>query len=632
MLNKNVRKIMENKKSFLAYEAYNMRILSIEATTAAGSGHPTSCLSSADIMSVIFFHAMHFDSQNPNNSNNDRFILSKGHAAPLLYAVWKELGVLTYEDLLKLREIDSVLEGHPTPRFSRADVATGSLGMGLSMGAGMALNANMRSLPYYTYVLLGDSELSEGSIWEAAEIAAYYHLKNLIAVVDVNNLGQRGETIDGYRLDAIAQKFKAFGWQTYEVDGHNIDDLIIVFDQTRKKDHDKPQIILAKTIKGYGIASVEGKNGFHGKAFSKQELPALKEELKKRFYQKSWDKEFASVAPQQKVKSVENNQEIVASQEIMIEDPEYNVGDQIATRVAFGQALVQVGKKSDAVICLDAEVSNSTYTIYFAGELKKRFIECFVAEQNMVGMAIGLAARKNIPFVATFGAFLTRAFDQLRMAAISRSALRVVGSHAGVSIGQDGPSQMALEDIAMMRTLPDSIILYPSDAVSCYKLVALMSNYDKGISYLRTTRGKTPVIYNNSESFTIGDFKVLYASDHDCAVIIAAGITLHESLKAYEILKQEGIAVVIVDLYTIKPLNVERLKDVVKKSGNRVITVEDHYVNGGIGESVTYALRNELVDITCLAVYELPRSGSEQELLKWAHIDAGAIINAVKNK
>jgi len=614
---------MTKEKELLAHKAYNMRISSIESTSQAGSGHPTSCLSAADIMAVIFFHAMHFDLQNKDNPYNDRFILSKGHAAPLLYAAWKELGVLTREDLLKLRDIDSVLEGHPTPRFSRVDVATGSLGMGLSMGAGMALNSIIRSFDYYTYVLLGDSELSEGAIWEAAEIAAYYQLDNLIAVADINELGQRGETIDGYNLAAISKKFIAFGWQVYVVDGHDIDALVTVFDQARMQKSKKPQIILAKTIKGYGIAAVEGKNGFHGRPFPKEELSALKEELKRRFYSINWKDEPYNPP------SVSAGKKL-SLKKIRLAKPSYKKGELIATRDAFGEVLVEVGKQNDAVICLDAEVSNSTRTLQFANEFPRRFIECFIAEQNMVGMGIGLAARNNITFVTTFGAFLTRAFDQLRMGGISHSALRVVGSHAGVSIGEDGPSQMALEDIAMMRTIPESVIFYPSDAVSCYKLVELMSSYQQGLSYLRTTRGKTAVIYGVDASFTLGDFQIVHQSDKDQAVIVGAGITLHEALKSYEELKKQGISVAVVDLYTVKPLNDGKLKKIVTKSCNRIITVEDHYLQGGIGEAVSYSLRNESSTIKCLAVKEVPRSGLPAELLAQAGIDAKAIVQAVK--
>lgn len=616
---------MKNEKDFLAHKAYNMRVSSIEATSEAGSGHPTSCLSAADIMAVVFFHAMHFDLKNPDNPYNDRFILSKGHAAPVLYAAWKELGILTQTELLELRKFNSVLEGHPTPRFSRVDVATGSLGMGLSMGAGMAIDAKRQELDFCAYVLLGDSEIAEGSNWEAVEIAAYYELDNLIALVDVNNLGQRGQTMDDQNMLRIAEKFEAFGWQTYVVNGHNIDELVRACDHARNAKNKQPQIILAKTIKGYGIAEAEGKNGFHGTAFPKEQLPSLKAELKKRFFNSAWKDELYT-PPVVKSGSPQ------MFHEVTLPDPDYKKGECVAVRDAFGHALVALGKKSSALICLDAEVSNSTRTMQFFQEIPQQFVECFLGEQNMVGMAIGLAALKNIPYIATFASFLTRAFDQLRMGAISRVALRVIGSHAGASIGSDGPSQMGLEDIAMMRLLPDSIVLYPSDAVSCYKLTLLLYHYQKGISYLRTTRSALSVIYDNNERFSIGDFNILRQSKHDCAVVIGAGVTLHEALKAYEILKKDEIFVVVIDLYSIKPLNEEKLRDIVAQSGKYVVTVEDHYLAGGIGEAVSYVLRNSCAKITCLGISEVPRSGTAQELFAWAGIDALEIVSIIKKE
>ena len=616
---------------FLAQKAYNMRVSSIEMTTRACSGHPTSSLSAADIMAIIFFHEMHIDLNNSQNPCNDRFVLSKGHAAPILYAAYKELGILSDVDLMKYRTFDSVLEGHPTSRFSWVDVATGSLGMGLSMANGIAYNAKMRSLPYYTYVLLGDSELSEGAIWEAAEIASYYNLDNLIAVVDVNRLGQRGETLDGYNLAKIERKFTSFGWQTSEVDGHNIGSLVDVFNKARNQKNNEPHIILAKTVKGYGVSAAEDKNGFHGKTFPQNQLEEIKQELKKRFFQKDWEMQHASYNPPAPPVCTEIKEQTLSEQTMseQIPEPQYAIGEMIATRDAFGDGLVALGAQSDAVVCLDAEVSNSTRTESFKKAFPERFIECFIAEQNMVGMAIGLATRNNIPFAATFGAFFTRAFDQLRMGAVSRVALRTVGSHVGISIGEDGPSQMALEDIAMFRSLPNSVILYPCDAVSCYKQLELMANYKGGISYLRTTRGKTPVIYPANTLFTVGGFHVLRESGKDQVVVIGAGITVHESLKAYEMLSGD-IPVAIIDLYGIKPLDAERLRKFVAQHGKKVVTVEDHYIQGGLGEAVVYALRNEDVDITCLGVHDIPRSGATEELFHWAGIDASSIIKTIK--
>jgi transketolase len=613
-----------NKKSFLSHKAYNLRVSSLESTSSAGSGHPTTCLSAADIVAVLFFYGMRLDVHDPQNECNDRFILSKGHAAPLLYAAWKELGVLNDEDLLSLRQFDSVLEGHPTPRVPFVDVATGSLGMGLSMGVGMAFNSVRRSLDYYTYVLLGDSELAEGAIWEAAEIAAYYKLKNLVAFVDVNKLGQRGETLEGYNISAIENKFKAFGWKTYTVDGHNIDELVTVCDEVRVSSSEKPQIILAKTVKGYGIQEIEGKNGFHGKVFNKENLKKYEEELKNKFYSSSWtDEQLLSPTSLKKC-------EKKSFKEVELPLPSYKKGDFVAPRDAFGDALVLLGNASSQIMCLDAEVSNSTRTDKFAQLYPEKFIECFIAEQNMVGMAIGLAARNNVPYLATFAAFLTRAFDQLRMGAISRQALRVIGTHVGTEIGADGPSQMGLEDIAMMRSLPDSIVLYPCDAVSAYKLTGLVYNYTKGISYLRITRGSYPVIYENDETFSIGDCHLIRHSDNDCAVIIGAGATLHEALKAYEQLKRQKIFVAVVDLYSIKPLPVEQLENIFKNAQKNVVVVEDHYAAGGIGEALSSVFYSEKFKMIRLNVSKIPRSGTKEALFSWAKIDVHSIVLAVK--
>jgi transketolase len=611
-------------EKLLAKKAYNMRVSSVEMTTRAGSGHPTSSLSAADIMSALFFHAMRFNVHEPKNPCNDRFVLSKGHAAPILYAAYKELGVLSHKDLMASRTFNSVLEGHPTPRFPWVDAATGSLGMGLSIACGMAYHAKMRELPYYTYVLLGDSELAEGSVWEAVEIATHYCLDNMIAIVDVNRLGQRGETIDGHDLERIAQKFISFGWHAAIVDGHSVSSLAQTFDDMRSQKNGKPHVVLARTIKGFGVSSVEDKNGFHGKPFAPEQLEAVKLELKQRFYQKDWDhtSDMYTLSAPPVCVGVED---FIVS----IPEPQYRIGDMIATREACGDGLVALAKRSDAVVCLDAEVSNSTCTEKFKEAFPNRFIECFIAEQNMVGMAIGCAARRNITFMATFGAFFTRAFDQLRMAAISRVAIRAIGSHAGVSIGEDGPSQMALEDIAMFRLLPNSIILYPCDAVSCYKQLGLVANYSYGISYVRTTRGKTPVIYAPHTQFVVGGFHVLRQSEEDQAVIIAAGITVYEALKAYEIVRGT-MPVAVIDLYGIKPLDAVRLRAFVAQHGNKVITVEDHYLQGGIGEAVAYALRNSRSHTTSLAVRDIPRSGSTQELLSWAGIDADAIVKVLQ--
>ncbi len=614
---------MQNALQYLAYKAYKLRQNSIKATTAAGSGHPTSCLSAADIMAVIFFNAFQFDNTNPHNRDNDRFILSKGHAAPLLYAAWHERGVLTEKELLSLRKFNSVLEGHPTPRFAYIEAATGSLGMGVSIGVGIALNAKKEKRSNYTYVLMGDSEMAEGSVWEAMELAWYYKLDHLIGIIDVNRLGQSTQTMEGYDLESYRAKCEAFGWRAFVVDGHDIEQLVDVVNHARQPHAGKPSMIIAKTIKGYGVASIEGKEGYHGKVFSKQELQSVLHELEQR---------FSNVAKQQySLKqlsvTIENHKpEII---DIAQPQPNFKKGESIATRKAYGSAVTMVGAEVPGVMCLDAEVKNSTFAETFENAFPDRFIQCFIAEQTMVGMGIGLASQGKIPYLSTFGAFFSRAHDQIRMAAISQLALRLVGSHAGVSIGEDGPSQMALEDIAIMRSLPGSVVLYPSDAVATTKLVARMAQYTEGISYLRTTRAATPVIYDNAEHFVIGGSKILKESKQDVACIIAAGITVFEALKAYEILLSQGIYVSIVDCYSIKPLDIDTLRTVLAASQKKAITVEDHYREGGLGEALCYALRNDDVYIEVLAVTKLPRSGGIDELLTYEEIDAHTIVQVV---
>jgi len=610
---------------FLKYKAYKLRYDSIISTTQAGSGHVTSCLSTADIVTVLFFHAMKFDPNNFENSNNDNFILSKGHAAPVLYSVWHELGVLSEKDLLTLRQFDSVLEGHPTPRFNKVQAATGSLGQGLSIATGIALSAKLDKKDFYTYVLIGDSESTEGQIWEAVELAYYYQLDNLIAILDVNRLGQSGETIEGWDVERHENKFKAFGWQTQIVNGHNIKELVQALDEFKTSQNNKPKIIIAKTVKGYGIESVENKNGYHGKAFTKDELPKILNELNKRFPQEAHYKESFQWNPKLSNKNDKEFEPI----HIKLPTVDFDKNEKLATRKAYGIALEALDNVCDNFVVLDAEVKNSTFSQTLEKKDKTKFIECFIAEQNMISMAVGLSTKNKITFSSTFACFLTRAFDQLRMAAISRASLRVCGSHAGVSIGEDGPSQMGLEDIAMFRTLPDSIILYPCDAISTYKCVELISNYNSGISYLRTTRPETPIIYQDDEQFQIGGCKVLKESAEDKACIIAAGITLFEALKAYEKLKEEDIFVSVIDLYSIKPIDKKTILETIKKH-KKVITVEDHYLQGGIGEAITYVLRNENIKIKCLAVNKLPRSGSKDKLMAFEAIDVDAIAQAIK--
>ncbi len=611
-----------DKNIILAQKAYDLRVAVVEATTQSGSGHPSSCLSAADILAVLFFHVLKFDIHHPKNPDNDRFILSKGHAAPLLYAVYNELGVISHEQLLQMRDISSVLEGHPTPRFEWVNVATGSLGIGLSVGVGMALHARRCKKNFYTYVLLGDSELSEGSIWEAVELGAFYNLNNVVAIVDVNRLGQRGPTMDEYNIAALAKKFAAFGWSVYNVDGHSITALVKTFDDVRTQPRTVPAVILAKTIKGYGVARIEDKNGFHGKVFKQEELSKVLAELKQRFYQLGFtDEKPKPVSVYSAAKS------IVAPVSFTLHT--YKRGENILLRQAFGDALCRAAGSLNNLICLDAEVSNSTYTESFAQQFSERFIECFIAEQAMVGIAQGLAALSDCVLLATFASFLTRAHDQLRMTAVSQLPLRVVGTHVGIEVGQDGPSQMGLEDIALFRSLPQSLVLSAADAISCQRLLGSALNYADGISYLRLVRGALPVIYDEHAVFTPGEFNILRHADKDQAIIIATGATVHQALQAYELLYLDGISVSVLDLYSIKPLNIGKLREFITNTAGIVVSVEDHYAEGGLGDAVCDALIGLPLMFRKLAVYELPRSGISEELYELAHIDAKSIVKTI---
>lgn len=597
--------------------ANQLRIHSITSTTAAGSGHPTSCMSAADIVAVLFFHTMRYDPKNPKHPNNDRFILSKGHAAPVLYAAWAEAGLFPVEELAKLRDIDSNLEGHPTPRLDFVDVATGSLGQGLSAGVGTALAARMSGLSYRTYVLLGDGEIAEGAVWEAASLAAVHQLDTLVAIVDVNRLGQSAATAFGHDLETYRRRFEAFGWAVQTIDGHSIPEIINALEEA-KRTKGRPTAILARTLKGAGVSFLEDKPGWHGRPLKKDEMEKALEEL--RPHAKS--AEGITVTPPPDV--AESKQEKSPLPPIS-----YEIGQQVATREAFGSALVRLGAAEPKLVVLDGDVQNSTFTEKFAAAYPSRFIECYIAEQNMVGVAVGLAARGWIPVAASFACFLTRAADQIRMAGISMSNLKLCGSHAGVSIGEDGPSQMGLEDLAMMRALPDSVVLYPCDAVSAEKLTEEMIAH-KGIAYLRTSRPKTPVIYDSKEQFPIGGSKVLRSSDSDCATVVAAGITVFEALKAHEELARRGINIRVIDAYSVKPIDTEGLTAAARATNNIVITVEDHYPEGGLGEAVAAALSPLGICVHRLAVSGLPRSGTPEELLDRYGISARHIVSAVE--
>lgn len=597
--------------------ANQLRIHSIAATTAAGSGHPTSCCSAADVTAALFFGQMRYDPKSPQYHNNDRFVLSKGHAAPLLYAAWAEAGLFPAEDLIKLRQIGSDLEGHPTPRLPFVDVATGSLGQGLSVGAGMALAARLDQLDYNTYVLLGDGEIAEGAVWEAASLAGIYRLSNLIAVVDLNRLGQSQATAFGHDVGVYRKRFEAFGWRVEDVDGHDLEEIMEVLSGVGL--NDQPLVILAKTYKGAGVSFLQDKDGWHGKPLNAEEAAKAIAELQPSA------RSAAGVAIPVPNKFSQPPNAAPAGYPPLT----YKVGDAVATREAYGNALTRIGEADSRVVALDGDTKNSTFADKFFKKLPDRFTECFIAEQNMVGVATGMGARGKVPFVSTFACFLARAYDQIRVAGISMANLKLAGSHVGVSIGEDGPSQMALEDLAMMRAIAGSTVLYPSDAVSTEKLVEQMA-LTRGISFLRTSRPKTPVIYGNDEAFPIGGAKLLRQSGGDKATVVAAGVTLHEALKAADALKQEGIGITVIDAYSIKPLAKDVILSAAQKTNHTVITVEDHYAEGGLGDAVAGELSVEGIKVHKLAVTGLPRSGKPEELLAKFGINAAAIASKVK--
>jgi transketolase len=594
-----------------------IRYYSLVMSTEVGSGHPTSSLSAADVMTgLLFGGTFKYDLDNPQNPNNDRLIFSKGHASPLFYSLWAAAGKVTEQELLTFRKFTSPLEGHPTREFKYTEAATGSLGQGLSIGVGLALNARyIDKVPYRTYVLLGDSEMAEGSQWEAMEIAAYYKLDNLIGIMDVNGLGQRGETMYGHDLSSYRNRVSAFGWETILIDGHHMPQILTAFKQALQS-RDRPVMIIAKTIKGKGVSFIEDKNGWHGKPLKKDELARALAELG------TVDKEvLGNIEKPDNVKPAEHFPSNVQPLSYAADKP-------AATRRAYGAALERIYPGFPNMVVLDAEVSNSTYSEIFKAKYPERFFEMYIAEQNMIGAALGLSLRGNIPFVSTFAAFLTRAFDQIRMSQYSNANIKFCGSHAGVSIGEDGSSQMGLEDIAMFRTLLNSVVLYPSDAVAAEKLVEEMAKH-KGIVYLRTTRKDTPIIYRNDEVFLIGGSKILKSSKADRALIVAAGITVHEALRAYEELKKENILARVVDLYSIKPLDADTLVHAARDTG-AVITVEDHFAEGGLGEAVLSALAGTGVPVHSLAVRKMPRSGKPEELLDYEGISFRGIMEAVR--
>jgi len=609
-----------------------LRYYILTSTTKAGSGHPSSSLSAVELMTALMFGGFFkFNADNSDDVNNDRLIFSKGHAAPLLYALWTVSGQVSEQELMSLRKINSSLEGHPTPEFKYTEAATGSLGQGLSIGVGMALNAKLDQLSYKTFVLLGDSEMVEGSNWEALELAQYYKLDNLIGILDVNRLGQRGKTIHGHQIKAYQQRISSFGWQTILVDGHSFSQIVKAYQKANRSK--KPVMIIAKTIKGKGVDFMENKNGWHGKVLTNKQLSKALDQLGK------IDKSVSgTIAKNRKlnVKDKEGRFKIKKGcrlcQLCCKQDCDsatiINYQTPLATRKVYGRALARIFPQYPQIVVLDAETSNSTYAKDFKESYPDRFVECFIAEQNMIGMAVGLAMREKIPFVSSFAAFLSRAYDQIRMAQYSKANIKIVGSHAGVSIGADGASQMGLEDLAFFRTILNSVVLYPADAISCDQLVELAAEH-QGLVYLRTTRADTPIIYKSVDEFKIGGSKTVCQSNQDQVTIVSAGITLHQALAAHQKLLKQGIRTRVIDCYSIKPIDRKSLIKAAKQTKN-IITVEDHFAQGGLGEAVNTALTLINVDIYNLAVRKMPRSGASEKLLDYEEISTKSIVNKVK--
>lgn len=603
----------------LAAMAKLLRYYSLVATTEAGSGHPSSCLSAADLMAALFFGGtFRADLANPQNPNNDRLVFSKGHAAPLFYAIYAAAGVVSENELHNLRRFGSRLEGHPTMRFPYTEAATGSLGQGLSFGAGLAYAAKLIDrTPSRTYVLLGDSEMAEGSNWEAIELAAHYGLDNLVGIIDVNGLGQRGETLFGHEAEAFAERVAAFGWNAVVVDGHDLAACARAFSEATSADG-RPTMIIGRTLKGKGISLMENQPGWHGRALKKEELEQALAELGP--VDLGLRLQPTAVAPA-----------VVSALPSLPPPPvEYDWTKPVSTRRAYGNALARLADAEPQLVVMDAETSNSTFAELFKKVRPERFVECFIAEQNMVSMGLGLARRGKKVFVSTFAAFLARAFDQIRMAQYSDATIVVAGSHCGVSIGEDGASQMGLEDIAMFRTLMGSAVLYPADALACERLVEEATKRH-GITYLRTTRKDLPFLYPPDERFPVGGLKVLRQDSSDVALIVAAGITVHEALAAHEELKQAGLMTRVIDLYSVKPLDEENLRKHARLT-KFTVTVEDHYDAGGIGEAVAACLVGvaPLQPVHRLAVRRQPMSGKPEELLDYEEISAKHIAAKVR--
>lgn len=619
-----------NTDPALIHKANLLRKWSLISTTAAGSGHPTSCLSAADLIAVLFEKYYAYDTQDPDNLLNDRLIFSKGHAAPLLYSAYAMRNALGFEELKTLRKFGSRLEGHPTPSFPFTEAATGSLGQGLSIGVGMGIGlrtvfgqlAHLKAKLPHIFILLGDGELAEGQIWEAANMASYHNLYNLVGIADINRLGQSDPTMFEHHVEVYEKRFAAFGFQTYVIDGHNMAEIIATFD-TAVRQQEKPVMILAKTIKGKGISFLEDKKGWHGKSLSEEQLADAIRELGS----PADTLQFPETKPRSKLKIEslfpERTEETYTS-------PIKPGEEELATREGYGRTLLQYAKKDPTILALDGDTKNSTFSHLIFDELPTQAVEGFIAEQNLVSMAVGLARLGFKPYVSTFAAFLIRAADQIRMAAVSESRIAFCGSHAGTSIGEDGPSQMGLEDIALFGAIPGSIIFQPSDVVSMEKLFPSISSYD-GISYVRTLRPKTPILYTTEDEFRIGGSKIVKSSEKDVFSLVASGITVHEALKAAEILGKDGIAVRVIDCYSIKPIDGHTLQRCAQQTKQPLlVTIEDHYLHGGLGDFVLSALADTDVQILKIGVSHMTQSGTMQEVMHDAGIDAHAIVSQVK--
>ncbi|XP_037108919.1 transketolase isoform X1 [Syngnathus acus] len=620
--------------------ANRLRINSIKATTAAGTGHPTSCCNVAEIMSVLYFHTMKYRPDDPRNFHSDRFLMSKAQSAPALYSMWVETGFLKESELLSMCQVDSSLEGHLIPKQQFVDVTTGYLGQGLGVACGMAYTGKyFDKASYRVYCLLGDGEMSEGSVWEAMSFASYYQLDNLVAIMDINRLSQSDSAPLQHHAEKYQRRCEAFGWHAIIVDGHSVEELCKALSQPRHQ----PTAIIAKTIKGKGIPAAEDKMGWHSKTLPKDMAEMVMKDLQSRIM--STSKHLYPPAP------IEDSPPVSLRNIRMASAPAYKPGEKISTRKAYGMAITKLARYNDRVVALDGDTKNLTYSEIFKNEHPNRFVECYIAQQNMVNVAMGCTAReRNVVFASTLASFFTRAYDQLRMAAILDSNVNLCGSHCGLSTGEEGPSLMGLEDMAMFRALPRTTIFYPCDGVSTEKAVELAAS-TKGVCYIRTSRQDNAIIYNSNDDFHVGQAKVgislmrlfdgftgkesfcqvVYQSKEDQVTVVAAGVTLHEALAAAEHLKKERIYVRVIDAFTIKPLDSKTIIDHTRATRGRILTVEDHYYEGGLGEAVCSAVVNETgFNLHRLAVSHVPHSGKPQDLLKIYGIDRDAIAQAIR--